>query len=84
MKAQAASSGVKRYVRHNIANIRFLELTREQALVGCYFTVLTEQGFDHFGRYRDTLVPVGERWLIKHRFVSVDWQNPDSERPHPL
>jgi hypothetical protein len=30
------------------------------------------------GRYRDRLVPVGERWLIAHRFVSTDWRAPDS------
>ena len=30
------------------------------------------------GRYRDRLVPVGDRWLIAHRFVSTDWRAPDS------
>jgi hypothetical protein len=30
------------------------------------------------GRYRDRFVPVGERWLIAHRFVSTDWRAPDS------
>ena len=43
-----------------------------------YFTVFTEVGPDHMGRYRDRLVPVGDRWLIAHRFVSVDWHAPDS------
>ena len=43
-----------------------------------YFTVFTEVGVDHMGRYRDRLVPVGERWLIAHRFVSADWRAPGS------
>ena len=30
------------------------------------------------GRYRDRFVPVDERWLIAHRFVSTDWHAADS------
>jgi hypothetical protein len=63
----------RRVVRHNLANTRFVELEPDRALVESYFTVLTEVGLDHFGRYRDTFVPVGDQWLIRHRFVSTDW-----------
>lgn len=69
-----AVSGAKRIVRHNLANVRFVELTPERARVSSYFTVLTEIGLDHYGRYRDTFVPVGDQWLIEHRFVSTDWR----------
>jgi hypothetical protein len=69
-----ATGGTRRIVRHNVANIRFLEVEPTRALVASYFTVLTEIGLDHYGRYRDTLVPVGEEWLIQHRFVSTDWR----------
>jgi hypothetical protein len=65
-------------VRHNLANVLFTGLTREQANVSSYFTVLTDIGLDHFGRYRDTLVPEGDTWLIKHRKVSTDWAAPNS------
>jgi SnoaL-like domain len=65
-------------VRHNLANVLFTGLTREQANVSSYFTVLTHIGLDHFGRYRDTLVPEGDAWLIKHRKVSTDWAAPNS------
>jgi len=65
-------------VRHNLANVLFTGLTREQANVSSYFTVLTHIGLDHFGRYRDTLVPEGDTWLIKHRKVSTDWAAPNS------
>ena len=65
-------------VRHNLANVLFTGLTREQANVSSYFTVLTHIGLDHFGRYRDTLVPEGDTWLIKHRKVSTDCAAPNS------
>jgi hypothetical protein len=83
LKAAAAASGVKKIVRHNIANLRFVELTPEQAKVSCYFTVFTEIGLDHYGRYRDTFVPVGEQWLIRHRFVSTDWRAENSVMASP-
>lgn len=76
--AAAAESGVRRIVRHNVANIRFLEITSERATVASYFTVVTQIGLDHYGRYRDTFVPVGDEWLIQRRFVSTDWRAPDS------
>ena len=68
----------KRIVRHNVTNIRFESVTPEEAVVASYFTVFTEIGLDHMGRYRDRLVPVGDRWLIAHRFVSTDWRSPDT------
>jgi len=76
--ATARASGVKRIVRHNVTNIRFADVTPQEARVACYFTVLTEIGLDHYGRYRDVFVPVGGEWLIRHRFVSTDWSAPDS------
>ncbi|MDT5207666.1 MAG: hypothetical protein QOF67_81 [Mycobacterium sp.] len=74
----AAATGVKRIVRHNVTNISFTDVSPQEARVACYFTVLTEIGLDHYGRYRDVFVPVGDDWLIRHRFVSTDWSAPDS------
>lgn len=65
-------------IRHNVANELFTGLTPEQAHVSSYFTVLTHIGLDHFSRYRDTLVPDGGTWLIKHRKVTTDWAAPNS------
>jgi hypothetical protein len=76
--ATAQQSGVRRIVRHNVTNIRFTALTPQRAEVACYFTVVTEIGLDHYGRYRDVFVPVGDEWLIQHRFVSTDWHAPNS------
>lgn len=72
-----------RIVRHNVTNVHFVELTPNQARVESYFTVFTEIGLDHLGRYRDTFEPVGHRWLIRHRFVSTDWRANDSTMAAP-
>ena len=74
----AGDVDVKPIVRHNLANVLFTGLTADQAEVSSYFTVVTHIGLDHFGRYRDTLVPDGDTWLIKHRKVSTDWAAPNS------
>jgi SnoaL-like domain len=74
----ALSADIKPIVRHNVANVLFNEVTRDQAQVSCYFSVVTHIGLDHVGRYRDTLVPDGDTWRIKHRKVSTDWAAPDS------
>jgi hypothetical protein len=76
-RAQPADA-VRRVVRHNVTNIRFESVSPEEAVVSSYFTVFTEVGADHMGRYRDRFVPVGDRWLIAHRFVSTDWHAPNS------
>jgi hypothetical protein len=69
------ASGERRIVRHALTNTRFVELTRDSATVASYFTVFTEIGLDHYGRYRDRFVPLGDEWLIAHRFVSTDWHS---------
>jgi hypothetical protein len=77
-RPRSAEPAPKRIVRHNVTNVRFESVTPPEAVVASYFTVFTEIGLDHMGRYRDRLVPVGDRWLIAHRFVSVDWRAPDT------
>jgi hypothetical protein len=61
-----------------VTNVRFESLLPDEAVVASYFTVITEIGLDHMGRYRDRFVPVGDRWLIAHRFVSTDWRSPET------
>ncbi len=74
----AIGADVKPIVRHNLTNVLFVELAPDQARVDSYFTVVTHMGLDHYGRYRDILVPQSGTWLIKHRKVSTDWAAPDS------
>jgi len=82
-RAASASAGTRRIVRHVVSNVQFVEVTPEHARVGSYFTVVSEAGLDHCGRYRDLLLPVGDEWLIKHRFVSTDWRAPTSTMASP-
>jgi hypothetical protein len=74
----AVDLSVKPVVRHNIANVLFTDLAPGRAQVKSYFTVITNIGLDHCGRYRDTLVPDGDAWMIRHREVSTDWAAPNS------
>jgi hypothetical protein len=78
----ARTFGAKRIIRHNVTNILFTDVSAAEARVCCYFTVVTEVGLDHCGRYRDVFVPAGDPqnpdWLIRHRFVSTDWSAPNS------
>ncbi|MCV7172342.1 nuclear transport factor 2 family protein [Mycobacterium manitobense] len=74
---------LRRIVRHNLSNTQFLQLTPESALISSYFTVITEMGLDHCGRYRDTLTPHDGEWLIRRRFVSTDWRASDSTMASP-
>jgi hypothetical protein len=82
-KAQDEASGGRRIVRHNITNVHFLTVARDSARVASYFTVFTEIGLDHYGRYRDLFVPVDDQWLIRHRFVSTDWSSASSTMAAP-
>ncbi|OBH04247.1 hypothetical protein A5696_06265 [Mycobacterium sp. E2699] len=79
----AARAGLKPVVRHIVTNVLFTGLTPDEAQVASYFTVVTQIGLDHFGRYRDILVPDGGTWLIRHRTVSTDWAAPGSTMARP-
>ncbi len=79
----AARADARPVVRHNLTNVLFTGLTPDRAEVSSYFTVVTQIGLDHFGRYRDILVPDGGTWLIKHRKVSTDWAAPNSTMARP-
>jgi hypothetical protein len=66
------------YIRHHVSNVRITVESPERATSASYFAVLTSQGLDHWGRYRDVLVPVDGRWLFAHRQVRVDHRDEGS------
>ena len=68
----APDTGERFFVRHFVSNLRFTEVTPELARTTAYFAVFTPAGPDHWGRYRDELVPVAGRWLFRRRTVTVD------------
>jgi hypothetical protein len=60
------------HVRHHVSSIRFVTVTEDRVEVTSYFAVHTDVGLDHWGRYRDVLVPCDGRWLFASRRISVD------------
>lgn len=68
-------------VRHHLSNILFLEVTAERASVVSYFLRMHRNYPEHWGVYRDVLVPAEGRWLIQHRIVSTDGEMPLIFRP---
>ena len=66
------------HVRHHVSSIRFESVARDRVEVSSYFAVHTDVGLDHWGRYRDVLIPSGGRWVFAHRRIKVDAFAPDS------
>lgn len=66
------------FVRHHVASIRLGAVAPQRVEAASYFAVYTDIGVDHWGRYRDVLVPVGERWLFASRRIAVDAFSPAS------
>ena len=66
------------HVRHHVSSVRFGAVTPDRVEVSSYFLALTNIGVDHWGRYRDVLVPVNGRWLFASREAAADGFSPDS------
>ncbi len=53
------------YLHHSVTTLHFVDRGRRaRSAPPGYFSVLTRVGLDHWGRYRDRLVPVDGRWLF--------------------
>ncbi|MGV9867738.1 nuclear transport factor 2 family protein [Rhodococcus koreensis] len=63
--------------RHFVTNTRFDSVTPNRIEASSYFVVFTGAGPDHWGRYRDVLVPSNDRWLFASRYARVDVARPD-------
>jgi hypothetical protein len=70
--AAPSPGSVSPVVRHHLSNIQFRSLTPERAEVISYFLRVQRGVPDHYGHYRDELVPVDGGWLIAYRMASVD------------
>lgn len=60
------------HVRHHVSSVRFGLVARDRVEVSSYFLALTNIGVDHWGRYRDVLIPVDGRWLFASREAVAD------------
>ena len=66
------------FVRHHLST-SLIELVDEQtAKARTYWTAYTDIGPDHCGCYLDLFRKTGNRWLIAHRRIRLDWRSPDS------
>lgn len=74
--AQAATT--RPIVRHFVASLRFDSIASDRIESSAYFAVFHADATDHWGTYRDVLVPVGDEWLFERRLVVVDGARPGS------
>lgn len=76
VRTEPASDAEVPQIRHFVANLVFTSVAPDRIESSAYFQVLTQHGLDHWGRYRDVLVPVDGDWLFEHRLVAVDAMTP--------
>ncbi|MCV7152897.1 nuclear transport factor 2 family protein [Mycolicibacterium pyrenivorans] len=60
------------YVRHHVSSVRISQVELDRVESSSYFIVFTDVGCDHWGRYRDVLVPVDGKCLFASRKIKVD------------
>lgn len=66
------------FVRHHLSTCLIEFAAINTANVRTYWTAYTDIGADHGGYYVDNFRRVGERWLIAHRRIRLDWRSPNS------
>lgn len=76
----ARSTAVKRptFIRHHLSTCQIELTASDAAKTRTYWVAYTDIGPDHGGYYLDSFRKVGDRWLIAHRRVRLDWRLPDS------
>lgn len=70
--AEAFRGASLKFMRHYVSTVTIADVSRSEGRAAAYFHVLTDRGLDHWGRYRDVLVPGEERWLFAHRLAIID------------
>lgn len=79
-KTSLASTLERPYIRHHVSSIVIEVRGPDDASASSYFLAITQQGPDHWGRYRDRLTRIGKRWLFAHRRVRPDGHSAQSWR----
>lgn len=79
-KTSLASTLERPFIRHHTSSVTIDVHNPDEASAASYFLAITERGPDHWGRYRDRLRRVGDRWLFCHRRVRPDGHAPNSWR----
>jgi hypothetical protein len=63
-------------MQHHVSSTSIEVTSPTEARASSYFTVMTGAGVDHWGTYRDRLVPHDGRWVFAHRHVRTDGVTP--------
>ncbi len=77
-KANLAATMSQALIRHHVSSLSITINAPDRAEAVSYFLAITAAGPDHWGRYRDDLVPTGDRWLFRRRRVRRDGYAPSS------
>jgi uncharacterized protein (TIGR02246 family) len=75
-----ARGGAPKRLFHHVTSHSITVHDRETASGAAYFLVMTADGPDHWGRYRDRYVACGGTWLFGERQVRVERFAADSAR----
>ena len=76
--AGASQAHPATFIRHHLSTSQIDLTATDTAKVRTYWTAYTDIGPDHCGHYVDVFRRIGERWLIAHRKVRLDWRSPQS------
>lgn len=66
------------FVRHHLSTSQIALSGPDSADARTYWVAYTDIGPDHGGYYIDAFRKLGDRWLIAHRKVRLDWRSPQS------
>jgi len=72
----SGGGGGPRFLQHHTTGLHITMGGRAEANGHSYFTVMTDRGLDHWGRYQDAYRPVGDAWLFASRRVRIDGYTP--------
>lgn len=75
---RVASGRRATFIRHHLSTSQVEFSAPDTARARTYWVAYSDIGPDHCGYYIDVFRKTGERWLIAHRKVRLDWRAPDS------
>jgi hypothetical protein len=73
-----ASAPRATFIRHHLSTSQIELGGPDSASARTYWVAYSDIGPDHCGYYIDVFRKTGERWLIAHRKVRLDWRAPHS------
>ena len=65
-----------RFLQHHTTGLHVTLAGRDEATGHAYFTVMTDRGVDHWGRYQDAYRPMDGHWRFASRRVRIDGTTP--------